>query len=224
MTNEPLLIFLDANVLAKPLTRTLVLRCQTSGYTAAWSQAAEDEANRHLRPGQTHLDQVRGLADLLLSATGEVSGRFLGTPAGDRQILADSHMLGATFLVTEDVDDFVVEDLAAAGMSAANPDLFLAERTTVQAYQTALHDITDGMSNPARTPEQLHASIARQHPRLFTRHASLYDVTPQASEHRRPAVVFRGTTCLRCLATPSDPVGQEGLCSACTGRSERSRP
>ncbi|MDR3068845.1 MAG: hypothetical protein LBU50_05015, partial [Cellulomonas sp.] len=58
-TNDPLTVLLDANVLAKPVTRTLVLRCAPSGYTAVWSAAAEAEADRHLSGRQTPLATVR---------------------------------------------------------------------------------------------------------------------------------------------------------------------
>jgi hypothetical protein len=66
-------VLLDANVLAKPLTRTLVmLAARASGYGATWSQYAEDEANRHLRPRQRSVTDVRAFAGQELSATGEM--------------------------------------------------------------------------------------------------------------------------------------------------------
>jgi hypothetical protein len=80
-----------------------------------------------------------------------------------------------------------------------NPDLFLAERTDRDTYREALGSMVAGMKNPSRTPSQLHAAIARQHPRLFARHRDLYDVDPQSTGHHKPAVLYRGLTCLRCL-------------------------
>ena len=45
-------VFLDANVLAKPVTRTLIMAAgPLSGYGVTWGQYEEDEANRHARPG-----------------------------------------------------------------------------------------------------------------------------------------------------------------------------
>ena len=41
---------------------------------------------------------------------------------------------GAQYLITTDVDDFAFDDLAAHGMSAVNPDYFMASRFTAQAY------------------------------------------------------------------------------------------
>ena len=46
-------VFLDANVLAKPLTRSLLMLAgRASGYGATWSEYVELEANRNLRPRQ----------------------------------------------------------------------------------------------------------------------------------------------------------------------------
>lgn len=62
MTGDDLLVvFLDANVLAKPVTRTLVLRCAASGYTVRWSRTAEEEADRHLTGRQLSIASLRAL-------------------------------------------------------------------------------------------------------------------------------------------------------------------
>lgn len=50
----------------------------------------------------------------------------------------DAEAAGARFLVTEDVDDYGLADLASVGISAVNPDLFLAERLTREAYSVRL--------------------------------------------------------------------------------------
>jgi len=50
-TTEMLLVFLDANVLAKPVTRTLLMvGGLPSGFRAVWSLAGDQEAARHMRP------------------------------------------------------------------------------------------------------------------------------------------------------------------------------
>lgn len=44
-------VFLDANILAKPVTRTLLMVGGVpSGFAAVWSLAAEREAIAHMRP------------------------------------------------------------------------------------------------------------------------------------------------------------------------------
>jgi hypothetical protein len=214
--DEPLIVFLDANILAKPVTRTLLLRCSLSGYTVTWSQAAESEAERHTSTRQLSIADVRAMADIALCGTGIDPDRFFGTPSGDRQILADAENANAVFLVTEDVDDFAEPDLAAAGISAVNPDIFLAERAERTVYRDALMIMTKGMRNPTRSPAQLHAAIARQHPRLFARHADVFDVPPDTTVHNPPSVMFRGNTCLCCLSTTSTWSGTVfGVCADC---------
>ena len=217
MTGEGLLIAsLDANVLAKPVTRTLLLRCMSSGYTLTWGPTAEAEAGRHRTDRQSAVAEVRAVAGLMLGVTGVNPERFVGTAEADRQILSDAEAAGARFLITEDVDDFAVEDLRLAGVSAVNPDVFLAERADRASYERALEVMVSGMRNPSRTAGELHAAIARQHPRLFQRHHDLYDVPPQATGHAEPAVLFRGLTCLRCLMTQDDEDTLVlGVCSGC---------
>ncbi|MDQ4109558.1 MAG: hypothetical protein M3306_00440 [Actinomycetota bacterium] len=219
--DDEFVVFLDANVLAKPVTRTLVLRCATSGYTVAWSEHAETEASRHMGERQLSVQDLRALVGIELSGSGEGLDRFATSGAGDRQILADAEVAEATFLVTEDVDDFVDGDLALVGVSVVNPDLFLSERADEATYRRALEAMVSGMTNPARTPAQLHAAIARQHPRLFARHADLFDVKPETSGHSEPRILFRGETCLRCLMSrDASAIDARGVCADCRQRAE----
>jgi len=52
--------FLDANILAKPFTRTLLwVGSRHSDFAVTWSQRAETEANRHLRPGATPIGRLQ---------------------------------------------------------------------------------------------------------------------------------------------------------------------
>jgi len=120
-------IFLDANVLAKPVTRTLLMIAgDASGYGTTWSASVEDEANRHLRPGQTSVAEVRVRAGLHLSEPGADPERYPATSVSDRQVLADAVAAQAMFIVTEDVDDFGEPDLVSAGIAAVNPDIVAA--------------------------------------------------------------------------------------------------
>ncbi|MDR0946042.1 MAG: hypothetical protein LBM66_07775, partial [Bifidobacteriaceae bacterium] len=202
MTTSPgtPLVFLDANVLAKPVTRSLILfAAHASSYAAIWSQYVEAEADRHLRPAQSPVSVVRAKAGMDLSPTSTEPSRFMRTAASDRQVLADAAHCGAVLLVTEDVDDFAVEDLATAGLSAVNPDLFLSERATPAGYRIALQTMASAFTHPARTPQELHVRLGRQHPLTTHRHAGLFDVPPMPAVNQEPAVMFRGNRCLRCL-------------------------
>lgn len=183
-TDESLVVFLDANVPAKPVTRTLMLRCAASGYTAVWSQAAEKEADRHLTGRRMSVSVLRAAVEIALSPTWEAPERFTRTPVGDRQILADAERAGATFLVTEDVDDFAAPDLRLAGVSAVNPDLFPAELADPNVYRRALEVMASGMSDPSRTRR----SFTQQF-RDSTRACSDDSQTCSTSSPKRPVIV-----------------------------------
>ena len=205
-TGSATVVFLDANILAKPLTRSLLmLGAVRSGYVVAWSATAEEEAARHMGPRMTPPSDVRHTYGGELAPTGEVAGRFIATEAPDRQILADAEAAGARFLITEDVDDFSQDDLRALGISAVNPDLFLSVRLTREAYAFALGVLAKTRSNPRRSPDQIHAGIAQRHTRLFEAHADLFDDAPEESVHREPDVLFRGARCLLSERVVEDP-------------------
>ncbi|GAA4365644.1 hypothetical protein [Agromyces bauzanensis] len=199
-------VFLDANVVAKPVTRTiLMVGAARSGLSVGWSATAEAEAARHMRQRATTPADVRRRYGGELTPTGEMAGRFEATEPKDRQLLADAEAAGARFLITEDVDDYGLADLASGGISAVNPDLFLAERLTREAYGVVILRFVELQVNPPTTPAQFHAAIAKQHPRLFAAHADLYDIAPERGVHSEPAVIFRGTRCLRCERIVADP-------------------
>ncbi|MST50141.1 hypothetical protein [Mobiluncus porci] len=172
-------VFLDANVLAKPVTRTQLTACGPfSGFLAVWSKTAETEANRHLRPRMISVTEVRQIYGGILSPTGKINDRFTATSETDRQILADAAASNARFLITEDVDDFAEPDLQAVGTSAVNPDLFLSKYLNREAYARIVNLFAERQVSPPHTPAEIHAAIARQHPRLFSTHADLFEIEP----------------------------------------------
>ena len=187
-----------------------------SGFMATWSLAAEQEAIRHMRLQAVSPALVRQRLGLPLSPSGMDAEKFAGTSGADRQILSDAVAAGASYLITEDVDDYGSDDLAGVGVSAVNPDLFLAERLTRDAYSTVITLFVERQVNPPATPAQFHAAIARQHPRLFAAHADLYDVEPILGVQLEPKVRFRGSRCLRCEQIVADPAGMlDGLGPEC---------
>ena len=217
MTTDVLLVFLDANILAKPVTRTLLLVGGVpSRFRAVWSATAEHEASRHMRSRATPLSQIRRRFGIELSITGREAARFTQTRESDRQILADAAEAGAQFLITGDVDDFGSRDLASVKVSATHPDLFLAEKMTRAAYTAVIDLFVERQVNPPTSSAQFHAALARKHPRLFEVHADLYDIAPVVSDEAEPAVIFRGTRCLRCEHLSSESASPlDGLCTGC---------
>jgi hypothetical protein len=190
------LCFLDANVLAKPFTRTLLLTASAvpdATFTPVWSQRAEDEATRALE--RRFAGRATGLAALRaewgfeLTSTGRVGERFAATSASDRQILADAAEAGAFVLVTEDVDDFATVDLDTVGVTAMHYDLFAAHWLTATGYRAARDPISRGIS-----AEQVHAAVARVHPRLFAAFADEFpDIDPEPRAGQPPREIIRGT-------------------------------
>ncbi|MFT4293848.1 MAG: hypothetical protein QM582_00355 [Micropruina sp.] len=209
--------FLDTNVLAKPVTRTLLMvGGMPSGFQAVESRCRTRSGRPHAptsdpteaRPGALWLPPR--------TQSGDRPERFAGTKGADRQILADAAAAQASFLITEDVDDYALDDLTSVDISAVNPDLFLAERLTQDAYATVIDLFVERQVNPPTTPAGFHAAIARQHPRVFAAHADLYDTEPAPSPRPKPAVIFRGARCLRCETIVTDPATLiEGLCPTC---------
>lgn len=214
---KPLVVFLDANVLAKPVTRTLLMvGGQLSGFHPLWSAAAETEASRHMRPNAMQPAMLRERFELRLSPTGSVGDRFAETKGADRQILADAEQSGAAFLVTEDVDDFAYVDLDKTMISAVNPDLFLSHKLSDAAYSLVLELFVERQLRPPTTLAGFHSAIARRHRRLFAAKAELYEATPLPSAHSEPAVIFRGTRCLLCEEIATDPIdATSGSCRSC---------
>lgn len=170
---------------------------EPSGFIAVWSSHAEIEASRHMRSRAMPPDLVRERLGLSLSPTGSDPERFEGTEPQDRQILADAVSSGTKFLITEDVDDYGFDDLAGVEISAVTPDLFLAERLTSEAYRVSINLFVERQVNPPTSAEEFHSALGRQHPRLVSAQAHMFNQMPQMPLHAEPAVVFRGTRCLR---------------------------
>jgi plasmid stability protein len=113
---------LDADVLARPVTRTLLLLSgPPSGFAPAWSATVEEEADRHRRSQQKPVAALRPGWSMALTPTGANAAIFGRTSPKDRQVLADAAAAAAFFLITGNVSDF------AAGRFRPN-DLWPAYR------------------------------------------------------------------------------------------------
>ncbi len=203
---DSLKVFLDANILAKPLTRTLlIIGGPLADFTSVWSERALAEGDRHLGPGKTPVSDLVARFGWATGPTGAVDGRFEATDIADRQLLADAEAAGAAFIVTEDVDDFGEADLASVGISAVNPDLFLSVRLTSDAYRGALAALSTGRVRPPSTAEEIHSALGRNHPLLAERFDSEFAAPIAERVQAEPAVLFRGSRCLQCASVLADP-------------------
>lgn len=199
MVSDPTVVFLDANVLARPITRTLLMvGAYDAGFVMTWSAHVEAEAERHLPPRAMSVSVMRQRQEFELGPTGVGAERFVASSAKDRQVLADADAARASFLITDDVDDFDEIDLAALQLTAVHPDLFMALRFPRRAYLRALELMVSRMQDPPRSKAQLHSLLGRQHPRLVAAHADAFDVDVARQTHTAPRELARGVRCVGC--------------------------
>jgi len=201
MTSDRRPVFLDADVLAASLTRTLIMTAAVQDgavFTPRWSLRVEAEADRHARPGQTRLVDVRARwwgADALVPSTDDPS--LADTHPKDRHVIASARDAGIGLIVSRNIADFGQADLVRCGVSVAHPDLFLASVVGPADYLTMLEDICSRRSRAPNVPEVLHRALAAEHPRLFEAMSPLFP-TVSADQGVRPSLVFRGASCLVC--------------------------
>ena len=208
-------VFIDANTLASPVTRTLLLAGgRADGLLLTWSAHVEVEADRHARGASSRTSVVRrDILGMELSKSARTTDGLLTASDEDRQVIADAIQTRARFLVTTDVDDFALDDLQAHDMSAVNPDYFMALRFTQHAYREGVRTLAEVAKNPPRTEAEVHRMLGRRHPRVAARFADIYDLTPVVADEDQPIVLFRGAICVRCEATLDADGRRVGLCA-----------
>ena len=215
MSEGPIL-FLDANTLASPVTRTLLIAgARADGLRWTWSAHVEKEADGHARGAATRTSTVRKkILKTELSPTATSTRGLKTETTQDRKVMADAIRAGARYLITTDLDDFAFTDLAAHEMSAVNPDYFMALRFTESAYREGVGLLAEVQNNPSRTEAEVHQMLGRRHPRVTARFADAYNTRPVPPDDDQPAVIFRGVACIRCDAhLDGDESLRVGLCA-----------
>ncbi|MDR0960531.1 MAG: hypothetical protein LBM23_09350 [Propionibacteriaceae bacterium] len=214
--SERTVLFIDANTLATPVTRTILITgAGADGMRWTWSSHVEEEADRHARGDSTKTSTVRTtILKSELSPTARTTRGLKTRSVKDRQVIADAIKAGARYLITTDVDDFDFDDLAAHGMNAVNADHFMAQRFSEDAYRESVELLSQIQKNPGRTPAEVHRMLGRRHPRLATRFSYLYGTLPVDADPDQPSVIFRGISCIRCDNHLGNEEGmQVGLCA-----------
>lgn len=135
-------------------------------------------------------------------------------------MIADAIHAGARYLVTTDVDDFANEGLQVHGMSAVDPDYFMALRFSEHAYREGVHTLAEVAKDPPRTAAEVHKMLGRRHPNVTARFVDVYGTTPVLPDPYQPSVLFCGTICVRCESQLIDTRSkQPGPCPERRGRS-----
>lgn len=214
---EPFSVFLDANVLAQPVTRSIIMMSAAmEGFTVLWSREAETQAFRHLPTRATSLGTIWQRHGFVLYPSAPVATGFAHTAPEDRQILADVGNSGAAFLVTENVRDFHPLDLSQVGASAIHPDVFLWCHLNAATYRIVLTLIAGGQTRPSRSVSELHQRLALKHPRLVSRFSVGLGTTSISPE--LPSQLFRGPRCMQCTELWGDSSLNQGRCPECRER------
>lgn len=204
------LVYLDANVLAAGISRTLLLlSAPLSSFRTVWSPYAEAEAARHQPSRAKPIGEIREQYELRTVPDAESPVPLIDTDPKDRPILASAAAARARFVITENVKDFGAADLRALSMSVVHPDLFLTTRVTEQTYRFVLDAIAANRTREPRTAAAIHASeVAKKLPTLFAAHKKTFGVEAAELTGARPKLSFRGVRCVRCTRPLTDSESQ----------------
>jgi len=169
-----------------------------------------------LRSGQTPVSALRqrfdwGTKVLVPNAPNADPDNLADTSPTDRHILMAAYAANIRVLVTRNVPDFGSKDLRRLRVSAAHPDLFMAQMVSTSQYREVLNAMAKGRSRPPNSPKGLHAALSIVHPRLFAAMKGVFpEVEAQPRQNGLPAEVFRGEQCLACGRTMSAPESRLG--------------
>lgn len=210
--------FVDANVLASPVPRTILYLSQPlSDFELCFSPCVEREAQRHQKPGHVRVSTLRRRFDWTVAPDADDVEGLVDTDVKDRPVLAAAAKAGARYLVTGNVRDFGARDLAEHAMVAVHPGLFLAHRIDAGTYREVLEVVAEMRARAPRDALSIHEQeIALHLPALFDAHRELFGSPSPDTSHKRPAVSYRGTRCVRCFAPlPAELQHEPGLCGRC---------
>jgi len=214
-TSERQKIFIDADVLAHPVSRSLILFASLypdTSFTVCWSLAAEAEADAALDDQWQHTVRAGAKGRSRPLAVAALRGNPASSDWAEQVLVAEATAAdmaagaaGCRVVITQNVRDFGRADLDRLGIVVVCPDLFLSVKMNGAAYRFALGSIAAGRSREPRTPIGIHQALGRSHPHLVTALADEFpDVIPLPAKNQ-PAEVFRGSHCLVCGKSIHDP-------------------
>jgi hypothetical protein len=165
---------LDANVLYPQFLRDVLLRLAIGGtYAPLWSDRIQDEWTRSLLRDRPDLSpdavaRTRRLMDVAFPQASvrprsDLSHLFPAVDAKDRHVAAIAAAGGATVIVTRNLKHFPSVALAAHGITARDPDDFVAdllERDAV-TVQPILEAHRRGLRNPPFSTAEYREAFVR---------------------------------------------------------------
>lgn len=165
----------DANVLYPAPLRDLLIRLAQAGLVRArWTEAIHDEWVRNVladnpalspdRLARTRTLMNEAVRDCLVTGyEGLIDSLALPDP-DDRHVLAAAIHADAELIVTFNLKDFPVPELASYNIQAQHPDEFLVSLfdTAPGPVCAAVKRQREGLRNPPKTAEELLATLESQ--------------------------------------------------------------
>lgn len=224
-THEPFRVLLDADTLARAMTRSLLIMAgvkKGSMYRPRWTLRIEAEADRHIATGRVKVAELRmrfdwGSAVLVDDVVEGLEADLAETDAKDRHVLAAARQADIRTIVTGNVRHFGQSDLVRLGIVAVHPDLFLSQVLDPDLYRAVVTEWSSRRTRTGTTPESLHSVLADQHPLTFEAMRHVFpDVEPVAHTNEMPHVKFRGDKCFICGKPLADTECLKlGVCPEC---------
>lgn len=165
----------DACVLYPAPMRDFLLQLASTGcFRARWTNEIHDEWMRNLlkaRQDLTHeqLQRTRELMDrtvpdCIVSGYEKITETLELPDKGDRHVLAAAIVGRADVIVTCNIKHFPPQTLGQFGIHAQHPDEFLEHLASLMPGNVLLaaKKCRERLKNPAHTPEEYLASLARQ--------------------------------------------------------------
>jgi hypothetical protein len=166
---------LDANVLySASLRHLLIWLAVAEAFDARWTEVIQDEWTRSLLRDDPSVDarrivRTRRLMDthipdaLVTGYEPLISGLTLPDP-NDRHVLAAAIRCGATIIVTKNLKDFPAAPLAAHGIAAMHPDMFVRSLldTNPDAVIDGARSHRSQLVNPPRSAAEYIAALEAQ--------------------------------------------------------------
>ena len=165
----------DACVLYPAPLRDLLLRLGAAGlFRARWSREINEEWSRNLRQNRPDIpaERISTLVDLVNDSvpdclvTGHenlIGGLQLPDP-DDRHVLAAAIRAGAGVIVTYNIKDFPLPELAKFGIEVQHPDTFVLHLLDLSpgAVTGVVKELRAALRNPPRTADELLATLEQQ--------------------------------------------------------------